>query len=69
MLVGVLSVVEETMRKYKFIKDLQITGCILTQLLASCENNFVCANCVSLVAEAMIKYVYFCHFCHFRILF
>ena len=58
ILCGVLGAVEEVMRRYKFEKDLQLTGCILTQLLASmaiCENYVACSNSVSLITEALIK--------------
>ena len=58
ILSGVLNCVEDIMRRYKFIKELQVTGCILTQLLASlaiCENYVACANSVSLISEALIK--------------
>lgn len=58
ILSGVLHCVEDIMRRYKFIKELQVTGCILTQLLASlsiCENYVACANSVSLISEALIK--------------
>ncbi|XP_065071616.1 leucine-rich repeat serine/threonine-protein kinase 2-like isoform X2 [Rhopilema esculentum] len=59
ILCGVLGAVEEVMRKYKFEKDLQLTGCILTQLLASmaiCENYVACSNSVSLISEALINF-------------
>eukprot|EP00794_Sanderia_malayensis_P005393 gene5393-6066_t len=59
MLIGALDSVEQAMRKFQTCSGLQISGCILIQLLAIdevCDNQILCFNIVSLVCEAMSNF-------------
>ncbi len=58
LLIGVLDCVEQAMRKFRTCSGLQISGCILIQLLANdevCENRGLCFNIVNLVCEAISR--------------
>jgi len=59
ILSGILDCVERIMGRYKYVRELQWNGCILMQLLASLpifENYVACAECVSLVSEALMNF-------------